>query len=244
MSAVVWVLIGASKGLGNSFLKLATAKEPLSRFIVVSRTSPLVNADKTLETSLVTHLKYDLSKQEDQLEILRELDRLGSQKATNLGIDGSINLRIVYFSGGGPHGKFEDKEFKDHEWAWQVSFMAAARLIHHCYTISAQVSQVCVIGSSVSENQPEPLAISYAVAKRALASLVKELQVTSPPFDLRLFSPGYMNTSMLPPKSWPRQKHADGLWSVAQVAEDLYGWLNITEQRQGVRELALFKPSH
>ncbi len=105
--------------------------------------------------------------------------------------------RIFYISGGGPYGKFAEKEWKDHQWALQVSFLSPAQLIHECLQKS-QISQFVCVGSSIAEARPDTFAASYAAAKHALKGLISSLQgeIT---VDLRLFSPGYMQTEMLPP---------------------------------------------
>lgn len=78
---------------------------------------------------------------------------------------------------------------------------------------------VCFIGSSIAEAKPDPGAASYAAAKHALKGLIQSVQSESEEllkkkslhpqknleWTIKLFSPGYMDTRMLPPQSWPRQ---------------------------------------
>ncbi|MCB0343411.1 MAG: SDR family oxidoreductase, partial [Bdellovibrionales bacterium] len=130
--------------------------------------------------------------------------------------------QIIYVAGGGPFGRFHDKKWKDHEWAWQVSFLTPARLLHWAGG-QKQLKQFIVIGSSVAEDNPDPNAASYASAKHALKGLVTSVQKEDPPFDLRLFSPSYMDTDMLPPSSWPRREGLK-LRDPNEIAREFWDW--------------------
>ncbi len=140
--------------------------------------------------------KFDASKPDQWSQILNFLQQ-------------SKISRWIYAAGGGPYGNFQDKEWKDHEWALNVSFRFPAFLAWHFLSPQFQhVQQMAVIGSSVAEDHPDPKAAMYCASKHALKGLILSLQQESPQRDLRLLSPPYMDTSMLPVNAWPRQ-HMD-----------------------------------
>jgi len=114
--------------------------------------------------------------------------------------------RLIYCAGGGPYGPFSKFQWKDHEWAFRVTFEFPAFLLHSLQqNLSSSLHQVVLVGSSIAEAKPDPGAASYCAAKHALRGLVSTLQQESPPFDLRLWSPGYMKTDLLPLQSEPRR---------------------------------------
>jgi NAD(P)-dependent dehydrogenase (short-subunit alcohol dehydrogenase family) len=129
--------------------------------------------------------------------------------------------RLFCFVGGGPFGPFEKKDFKDHLWAWKVSFQTPARLLH-AYLNLCPGAQAILTGSAIAEEQPDAQASSYAASKHALRGLVSSIRAESPGLDVRLFSPGYMDTDMVPANSAPRLKNA--VMDPAKVAEDFMKW--------------------
>ena len=122
--------------------------------------------------------------------------------------------RVFYCAGGGPYGPFLPATSKWHaqEWAHRVSFLFPAYLIHHGFHT---VEQMIFVGSSVAENAADPGAAMYCASKHALKGLIEtvqsELKGKENGRDLRLFSPGYMNTDLLPQKSWPRLNPPAGM---------------------------------
>lgn len=116
--------------------------------------------------------------------------------------------RIIYCAAGGPYGDFQKFEWKDHEWSFKVSFLFPAFLLHSLFKNPIPgLKQICVIGSSIAENQPDPGAAAYCAAKHALRGLISTLQKEEnlSNIDLRLLSPGYMQTDLLPVGSEPRE---------------------------------------
>ena len=114
--------------------------------------------------------------------------------------------RIIYCAGGGPYGSFQCFDWKDHQWALKVNFEFPAYLILNLLkNPPANLKQLVFIGSQIAENKPDPGAASYAASKHALkgliTSIIAENQLS---FDLRLLSPGYMQTDLLPMGSPPR----------------------------------------
>lgn len=139
-------------------------------------------------------------------------------------------FRVIYFAGGGPFGSYFDKSFKDHQWAYQVSFLTPSRLLHWAGQ-QPQLKQMCFIGSAIAESDADPFAASYCAAKQALRGVIQSIWAENPDlaFDLRLFSPGYMDTKMLPPGSWPRENRPERIMDVDQVALKLHQWLDDLE---------------
>jgi short-subunit dehydrogenase len=188
-----WILLGASRGLGNSFFECASARSE-SELIVFSRK---------------TNPPMDFSKTEMWPQYC---DQILSEQAQ----------RIFYFAGGGPFGEFSTKDWKDHLWAINVSFSFPAFLLHQILRSSSLPHQVCFVGSDIAENKPDPGAASYCAAKHALKGLVETLTIENPQLDLRLFSPGYMDTELLPRNAKPRQTSQP--MSPNLVAADLLAW--------------------
>ncbi len=133
--------------------------------------------------------------------------------------------RLIYFSAGGPYGEYKKFEWKDHEWAFNVSFIFPAFLLHSALSIAgaSRPKQIIFIGSAIAENKPDPRASMYCASKHALKGLISSVQLEEPQMDIRLYSPGYMDTPMLPANSWPRQKALGQnlVQKVDTVAQDL-----------------------
>lgn len=131
----------------------------------------------------VETLKLDFSQPADFEELIQSVDKLCPE-------------RIFYIAGGGPYGNFVEKEWKDHQWALQVSFLTPMKLLHHCLK-RPFLKQIIAVGSAIAEDKADSGAASYAAAKHGLKGLVHSLQAETEK-DVRLFSPGYINTEMLP----------------------------------------------
>lgn len=127
---------------------------------------------------------------------------------------------VYYVAGGGPYGLFKERPFHAHQWAWRVTFEGAARLCHWSLN-QGSPPRFVLTGSSVCENRPDPMASSYAAAKHALRGLYESLRVENKEWDLRLFSPGYLDTELLPKNAPVRYKN---LWSPREVAAELMEW--------------------
>lgn len=191
-------LLGGRRGLGAQVTGLLKAQGAPGQVLVISRR---------------TDPGFDFSKKEEWPHLLEYLDNL------NL-------THLWYFAGGGPYGPFQKKDWKDHEWAWNVSFLCPAWLLHHQLRRSS-LRQFVIVGSAVAGEGPDPLSSSYASAKHALRGLVTSIQaeeVRNPPLDLRLYSPGYMDTDLLPPSALPRQRPG-GVASPEAVAEHFVQWV-------------------
>ena len=206
-SAHKFILLGASRGLGWATYQALAKKYPAAEFLLVSR--------KIAEGNYQS-FKFDFSK-----ELSTDfLIKISDFKPTT----------IIYFAAGGPYGNFEEKKWADHQWALNVSFLFPAQLLHSLMqSVPASLKKFVVVGSAIAENKPDPGAASYCAAKHALKGLVTTLQAENRPdnnsaFKIDLFSPGYIETDMLPALSWPRQQ---GLAETAEnVANQLIDSLN------------------
>ncbi|MCK6598122.1 MAG: SDR family NAD(P)-dependent oxidoreductase [Bdellovibrionaceae bacterium] len=172
-----WSLLGASRGLGLEFSKLIPS---LGKSIELFLASRSIN-------------NFDFSK-EDLYELYCE-----QIKMTN-------PHRIFYFAAGGTYGPYGRYEWKDHRWSMNVTFSFPAYLLNYFIKNHGSLKQIIFVGSQIAESKPDPHAAMYCAGKHALKGLVSSVQLENIPFELLLFSPGYMDTQMLPKKAWPREK--------------------------------------
>lgn len=207
-SAHKFILLGASRGLGWATYQGLSKKYPSSEFLLISRKI----SDDTLQNSKASVMRYDFSK-----ELTSEFfTQISNFKPTT----------IIYFAAGGPYGNFQDKKWTDHQWALNVSFLFPAQLLHALLQKAPETLQkFLVVGSAIAENKPDPMAASYCAAKHALRGLISTVkEENKSAFKIELFSPGYIETDLLPAQSWPRQQ---GLAASAEnVAAQLIDSLN------------------
>lgn len=171
------LVLGGSRGLGAAIVQLF--KEQNLDAISISRKSSVT---------------ADFSKADQSDDVIKRIREFAPQ-------------RIIYCAAGGPFGAFGQFHWKDHAWALRVTFEFPAMLLHSLIQNPLEnLRQVVVVGSSVAESQPDPGAAAYSAAKHALRGLVTTLQKETIPFDLRLLSPGYMMTDLLPVDSAPRRE--------------------------------------
>ncbi|MGZ5280507.1 MAG: SDR family NAD(P)-dependent oxidoreductase, partial [Pseudobdellovibrionaceae bacterium] len=199
-----WVLLGASRGFGLSFLQKAASEN----ILIHNFSRKPAEAIGSVENHA-----FDFSNEERWEELSKQIQALAPE-------------RIFYFAGGGPFGNYQAKNWKDHQWALRVTFELPAFLLHQCLRNPKELKQFVVIGSSVAESYADPQASSYSSAKHAIKGLVTSVQAEQKAaFDLRLFSPGYMDTELLPANAWPRQQ-AGLVKSPAEMAEMLWAWIH------------------
>lgn len=199
-----WALLGASRGLGRAFFEVAQTEHPHVRWELVARRFQGLEA-----SSRVTLTPADLSRPQEREALWQRLFEAVRPK------------RLFYFAGGGPYGTFEKKDLKDHRWALETTFFAPLEMIHAALRAARPPLQVVVIGSAVAEDRADPWAASYSSAKHALLGLMKSLWAEEKGVDLRLFSPGYMDTDLLPPGATARQ---GPLSPPQEVARQLLDW--------------------
>ena len=94
----------------------------------------------------------------------------------------------------------------------------------------ASLAQITFVGSQIAESKADPNAASYAAAKHGLKGLITTIQAEAAQKpNILLFSPGYMQTDMLPAHSWPVAK---GLAvSSGLVAKQLIAFIEKNDQR-------------
>ncbi|MBC7419128.1 MAG: SDR family NAD(P)-dependent oxidoreductase [Bdellovibrio sp.] len=187
------VLLGSSRGLGWATYNQLISQSSDSSYFLASRKIKTRENEVSKNTVLAAQ---DFSKTPLDLSFLTQLKNF-------------TPTRIIYFAGGGPHGVFEEKKWSDHQWAFNTSFLYPAELVHSILSDQSHwlgLRQIILIGSSVAENKADPLAASYAAAKHALRGMVDSMaQEASEKPIVQLFSPGYMQTDLLPAHSQPRQ---------------------------------------
>lgn len=196
------MIFGGSGGLGGAILEYAPAHFKDLELHESSRRSK-------------AH-PLDLTKVDDQL------------KAAGLLQSQGFDL-VIYCSGGGPFGDFTSKEWKDHHWALQLNLVAPALLIYHWLVSRKEAKsdgKFVVVGSRIAEQNPDPLASSYAAGKAGLYGLVSSLQteLQENKSKVWLFSPGYMDTKMLPLNAKVRHDGSK-LMSPETAAQALLRWL-------------------
>lgn len=212
-------IAGASRGLGASFYQRLNQQYPKLQIMSASR-KPIPESGE----------HFDFSKKSLWPIYLEKILAFKPN-------------RILYFPGGGPYKNFWHNKSSDLEWCWHVTYGFSEYLIYHLLqkyvkqdSYQLEPLQIIFIGSSVAENRPDPKAAVYSAAKHALRGLVSSLQLEirndsdlEPRVDLRLFSPTYLQTELLPLGTWPRMqgKAQEPLF----VAETLLKWMQNTSFR-------------
>ena len=189
------IFLGGSRGFGAAVAQLCASDLELS--IISRKTTPLA---------------LDFSKPDSLDKLAKYISEFRPSK-------------IFYFAGGGPFGKFESKSWRDHEWALEVNFLFPTRLLYKILSEFSFVEQFVITGSHIAEDYPHPLGASYAAAKCALKGLVNSIVSETPSLDIRLFSPGYMDTELLPKNAYPRRENKPIL-SAKFAAEKFLNWVN------------------
>mgnify|MGYP003395396521 CR=1 FL=1 len=196
-------VIGASGGLGTPFCSVLPND---CKILGIARKRERLSS---LAKAVGPHLEWVSADITSDIEMISE--RLQQFQPT----------RIFYLAGGGPYGAFESKQWKDHLWAWEVSFLGAARVVHVALNFSERPKQIVLCGSAVAENEGDAGAAAYSSAKHALKGLYECLRAENSALDIRLFSPGYLDTGLLPKGAAIRYK---GVWSSEAMAKELWTW--------------------
>ena len=210
--------IGASRGLGAALCRHLFDLNLKLDLLMISRKQDVLEelAQRAPDQANVKMAVLDVSKPTDQDGVLEELQAFSP-------------TRVIYFVAGGPFGAYGSKAWKDHRWAFEVSLLFPSRLLHFClHNPWPQLKQLILLGSAVAEDRADPFAASYAAAKHGLLGLHRSLREEHPALDVRLFSPGYMDTELLPKNAYPRQQGAEIL-DPAIVAKKLWDWAQSDE---------------
>lgn len=212
-------ILGASRGLGQALTQAYAEAKGVEVLAISRRTGQ--------ESPSIQWVRADFAKEDGQASTLQALSDFRPQK-------------IIYCAGGGPYGPYANRNWPDHAWSYTVTLLFPARLCHWAYTQEepSRPSQICLIGSSVAEVQADPNAASYASSKHGLLGLWRTLKEESKAIDLRLYSPGYMDTDLIPKGASVRQLP---LWDPVQVALDLRSWL-ASDFPNDHRSLAIHPP--
>ena len=183
--------LGCSRGLGQAVCRQMSREGSLDFSLLISRKEKDLKS-LALEMGGESRIvPMDFSKESNIHPLLEVIKK---QKIK----------RLFYFAGGGPYGSFISKDWKDHQWAFQVSFLTPAFLLHQLLKENS-LEQMVFVGSMVTDTKPDPLTASYSSAKQALQTLVTTVIKETSEKDLRLFRPGYMDTDLIPPGASLRQ---------------------------------------
>ncbi len=187
-----FLLLGASRGLGWESYKSLVRRKPDSKFLLVSRKIK-TRENQVLGSSFL--LEQDFSKLPLDLNFFEQVKTFNPSS-------------IIYFAGGGPYNLYQNKQWKDHEWSFNTTFLYPAQLLHKILSekiFFKDLKKLIFVGSAVAENKADPKASSYCAAKHALKGLIESINAEQKlDFDLQLFSPGYMQTELLPLNIAPR----------------------------------------
>lgn len=205
-----YLILGASKGLGYQTYKTLWRQQPQTEFLLVSRKIAQIQIENRTEV-----LQQDFSKLPITAEFLSALKAFQP-------------THFIYCAGGGPYGFFQDQKLSAHEWALNVNFIYPMSLLHAIAQNLIEFPRLQMgvfVGSSIAQSQPDIKASSYCAAKHALKGWVETLQKENAlPFQIKLFSPGYMDTDLLPPHSEPRK--SGSVASVVNIAEELINFID------------------
>jgi short-subunit dehydrogenase len=215
-------ILGASRGLGRAFVKVLCdshkgCDQTLELFISSRKAELLQSLKQEVEAGSPHRVEFEAL----------DFAQSSGQEAALQRVKEFCPQTLCYFAGGGPFGAFGSKKWRDHEWAYQVSLLFPARLVYSALQTQGSdrwIKQMVVVGSAIAEERADPFAGSYASAKHALLGLYRSVSAEEPELDFRLYSPGYMNTDLLPQNAWPRQQNMPIL-SPEEVARDLWEWL-------------------
>lgn len=197
-----WSLLGASRGLGFEFSKLVPTLDKEIALFLASRS---INS-------------FDFSKADLFEYYCEKIAETNPQ-------------RIFYFAAGGTYGPFQKYAWKDHLWTMNVDFNFPAFLLRYFLNRKQSLKQMVFIGSEIAESRPDPNAAMYCAAKHALKGLVSSVQQENPPIEVILFSPGYMDTQLLPKHAWPREKGL--VANPSQIAKELLKQISCNSLSQG-----------
>lgn len=222
--------LGASRGLGDAVLDCYLAKTQLDdRLLRVSRKRKMTPAGADLKS--VLEMRVDFAKTETWQTFL---DEMRSQHVH----------RLFYFAGGGPYGNFAEGKWEAQLWSLYVTFLFPAFLIQHGVGV---FQQMVFVGSAIAESKADPGAAMYCASKHGLKGLIEtvqsEMATNFSATDLRLVSPGYMDTDLLPKNAWPRTKPPQGqrIFQPQEIAQIFCDFVEDRNQAQQNLVLPSFK---
>lgn len=135
---------------------------------------------------------------------------------------------IFYSAGGGPHGDFFSKNMESHMWAYHVNHFTPIALAYELIKIKYD-GVFLYVGSAIAERSNSEQSLSYAFSKKM--SVKTLLSIPEKTLKIRVFSPPYMNTGLLPPKAWPRVETPKLVVEPDLVAKKMMSWLEAGSER-------------
>ncbi len=215
------IVLGSHKGLGHECVKSLINISKVKSVLGLSRH----DSNDFLNTNKYQFKSFDFTQAYSDEKLYQELLTDVSNFKANY---------LIYCAGGGPHGKYEAKDWKDHEWALKLNFLFPAKLIWSILKRNQDAKELVqspftflYIGSAIAESdQGDSLGPSYAAAKWAMKGLIKSLNGTPGSINIKIISPGYMNTTLLPLGSAPRSSNQDIL-DVKDVVKEIFSQLEL-----------------
>jgi short-subunit dehydrogenase len=224
-----WI-IGSSRGLGKAVaLFMSTHFPNIESLVLVSRKEELLKQVREKALSPKNPDGQETQSQLKNCEIIAA-DLTNPEQILTLckRLSDSKPDVVVYCAGGGPYGSFATKEWKDHQWSLDLGLTAPMRLTHAWLKARkpTDVGRFVIVGSRVAGLNPDPGASSYAAGKHGLVGFVSSLQkeLEDNQNKVLLFSPGYMDTDMLPANAQVRL-YGEKILSPETAAQALWRWL-------------------
>lgn len=209
-------VLGSHRGLGYECVKALLALDSGVKVLGLSRQDSGDFNTFQENQKRYEFLSFDFTKAFDDQALFTNLtSALNEFQPTHL----------IYCAGGGPYGAYFEKAWKDHEWAIKLNFLFPAKLIWHLAK-QPSLKTFAYVGSAIAESdQGDPMGPSYAAAKWAMKGLLKSLNGLEPHLEFKIYSPGYMDTDLVPQGAAPRK--AGELQDPAQVAQDILRQLRL-----------------
>ena len=209
-------ILGAGRGLGLELSRLVSER-PGNQLLLVSKHAERARA--ICPKAEMLNLDFTLSE---------------AVIATDQALRHFQPDRIWYIAGGGPFGYFQEKDWKDHIWAMKLNLLFPLELFHlNLRTSMRRPLQWIFVGSGIAESRAEVKGLAYGTSKVALRAAWESFQAEQAPqhgfsprsLDVRFYSPGYIDTGLLPPHAAPRDPVAQQrIESVTTVATDFLSW--------------------
>lgn len=213
-------ILGAGRGLGYSI-----AHHLISQIENI----PLWLSSRKIISKFETHPNYSPTNKDFVLFPMDYTKPLAVDKIVE-SLCLFMPTKIIYCAGGGPFGPFQEKSWSSHLWAIQLNFLFPGEFLHQLLKIRStnipSLKQIIFVGSSIAEDKADPGASSYSASKHGLRGLVRSIvceNQSEQPLDIRLYSPGYMNTELLTPNSRPR-RDGSKIAEPQKIADDLLHW--------------------
>lgn len=187
------VVLGSHKGLGFQCVKALLQSAKVTSVLGLSRQDSGVYEDHPKYRFISCDFTKIYDSNNDFESLLKELKDFEPDV-------------FIYVAGGGPHGVFSSKAWKDHEWSIKLNFLFPAKLVWALMSSAlTKKVQFIYVGSAIAESEEgDVLGPSYAAGKCAMKGLFNSVQHDHANFNFQWISPGYMDTELLPPKATPR----------------------------------------